>query len=122
MTDPSVWSARIGPVLTRLQAEHRYGAKIMSMAEEGGDLLALRTSDDVIVYPAYQFDDRGPVEGWHEVLAAFRDRTDVSWTVAAWANTPLAVLGSRSVADALSAHNKKEAVVAAYAAARRWAR
>jgi hypothetical protein len=87
-------------------------------------ILALRTADDIWVYPAFQLDDRNRVvRGLAQVLNRFRPETpDDEWMVAAFVAAPQPGLGDRSIAEHLrSGGDVAQVVVLADDRARRWA-
>ncbi|MFJ3473455.1 hypothetical protein ACIPJ1_11010 [Microbacterium maritypicum] len=49
-------------------------------------LLAVRTSDDVVLYPAFQLHDGGVVDGLTDVLGILRSGTAGRWTWAQFLN------------------------------------
>jgi hypothetical protein len=87
-------------------------------------ILALRTADDVWVYPAFQLDERNRVvEGLAQVLVRFHPETpDDEWMVAAFIAAPQPGLDGRSIAEQLRQGGDLAAVLAlADERARRWA-
>jgi hypothetical protein len=66
-------------------------------------ILALRTADDVWVYPAFQLDEHNQVlRGLADVLARFRPQTsDDEWMVASFLAAPQPGLGGLSIVDHL---------------------
>jgi len=87
-------------------------------------ILALRTADDVWVYPAFQLDGRNRVvAGLADVLARFRpDGPDDEWMVAAFVAAPQPALGGRTIAEHLRDGGALADVVAlADERAERWA-
>jgi len=87
-------------------------------------ILALRTADDVWVYPAFQLDDRNRVvRGLAQVLDRFRPKTpDDEWMVAAFVAASQPGLDDRSIVEHLRSGGDLTQVVAlADERARRWA-
>lgn len=87
-------------------------------------ILALRTADDVWVYPAFQLDDRNRVvRGLSQVLERFHPETpDDEWMVAAFVAASQPGLGDRSIVEHLRSGGDVAQVVAlADDRARRWA-
>jgi hypothetical protein len=87
-------------------------------------ILALRTADDVWVYPAFQLDDRNlVVRGLAQVLERFLPETpDDEWMVAAFVAASQPGLGDRSIVEHLRSGGDVAQVVAlADDRARRWA-
>jgi hypothetical protein len=87
-------------------------------------ILALRTADDVWVYPAFQLDDRNRVvRGLPQVLERFRPQTpDDEWMVAAFVAAPQPGLDDRSIVEHLRSGGDLAPVLAlADERAGRWA-
>jgi hypothetical protein len=87
-------------------------------------ILALRTADNVWVYPAFQLDERNRVVGGlTQVLDRFHPETpDDEWMVAAFVAAPQPGLGGRSIAEHLRQRGDLPPVLAlADERARRWA-
>lgn len=87
-----------------------------------GTILALRTSDDVWVYPAFQFADGEIVKGVRTLLDVFRQHNPSWWTVAAWFASPKEELDGLAPIDHLGdAEPPPDVLDLAHAAASRWA-
>jgi hypothetical protein len=87
-------------------------------------ILALRTADDVWVYPAFQLDERNRVlRGLTQVLDRFQPETpDDEWMVAAFVAAPQPGLDDRSVVEHLRQGGDLASVLAlADERSRRWA-
>jgi hypothetical protein len=87
-------------------------------------ILALRTADDVWVYPAFQLDERNRVvRGLPQVLERFQPGTpDDEWMVAAFVAAPQPGLDDRSIVDHLCSGGDLAPVLAlANERARQWA-
>jgi hypothetical protein len=87
-------------------------------------ILALRTADEVWVYPAFQLDERNRVvAGLTQVLDRFHPETpDDEWMVAAFIAAPQPGLDGRSIAEHLRQGGDLAPVLAlADERARRWA-
>jgi len=87
-------------------------------------ILALRTADDVWVYPAFQLDDRNRVvRGLSQVLERFHPETsDDEWMVAAFVAASQPGLDDRSIVEYLRSGGELIPVLAlADERARRWA-
>jgi hypothetical protein len=87
-------------------------------------ILALRTADEVWVYPAFQLDERNRVvAGLTQVLDRFHPETpDDEWMVAAFIAAPQPGLDGRSIAEHLRQGGGLAPVLAlADERARRWA-
>lgn len=59
----------------------------VSVAADQLILLAVETSDGVVLYPNFQLDGRQPTTGLTEVLLVLRSGTASRWTWAQWLNT-----------------------------------
>ncbi|HEX5947271.1 MAG TPA: hypothetical protein VFY82_13380 [Acidimicrobiales bacterium] len=102
---PSPW-AELGPFYSTAGIARVLGGISRQAVEERRrrrTILALRTTDGVWVYPAFQLDDRNRVvQGLAEVLDRFRpDTPDDEWMVAAFVAAPQPGLDGRSIADHL---------------------
>ncbi|MGD0255248.1 MAG: hypothetical protein ABSB99_06815 [Acidimicrobiales bacterium] len=121
----SPWGAVVGPVYSTPQVRALLGAPSRQAV---GDrvrrrtLLALRTSDGHLVYPAFQFSGREVTPGLSKVLQRVSDTSD-DWTLASWLRAPQTALGGRSVVEHLARRGADEEVIElASAAAERWSR
>lgn len=88
-----------------------------------GTLLQVRTSDQALLYPTFQFDGTDIAPRLRQVLARLR-ATDVDgWTIATWFSTPSAELDGSTPREVLEQPGAPVEPVeqAATAAARRWA-
>jgi hypothetical protein len=123
---PSPWSD-LGPFYSTSGLARVLGGVSRQAIEERRrrrTVLALRTADDVWVYPAFQLDDRNRVvPGLADVLERFRPRTaDDEWMVAAFVAAPQPGLGDRSIVEHLRSGGDVTQVVAlADERARSWA-
>ncbi|MFK0402750.1 hypothetical protein ACIQTT_10500 [Microbacterium sp. NPDC090225] len=80
---------------------------------EAGDvlrLLMLRTSDDVVLLPAFQLQDGHVVDGLTEVLRILETGTKGRWTWAQWLNTEVPDANPRRNIDYLRAGRLEEAI------------
>lgn len=124
--EPSPW-AELGPFYSTAGVARVLGGISRQAVEERRrrrTILALRTADDVWVYPAFQLDDRNRVvRGLADVLARFRPaNTDDEWMVAAFVAAPQPVLGGRTIPEHLAGGGELGDVVAlADERAERWA-
>jgi hypothetical protein len=124
--EPSPW-AELGPFYSTTGIARVLGGVSRQAVEERRrrrTILALRTSDGVWVYPAFQLDERNQVvRGLAEVLGRFHPRTaDDEWMVASFLAAPQPGLGGRSVVDHLrDGGTSVEVVVLADERAARWA-
>jgi hypothetical protein len=101
---PSRWDDLLGPFYTTAEVAKRLGGisrQALADRRERRTILALKTADGVLVYPAFQFADGGHqvVAGLAEVLQAFRGSEVDEWTLAGWLVAPSRALGGRSVID-----------------------
>jgi hypothetical protein len=114
--EPSPW-AQLGPFYSTAGMARVLGGVSRQAVEERRrrrTILALRTADDVWVYPAFQLDERNRVvRGLAEVLARFRPATtDDEWMVAGFVAAPQPELGGRTIVDHLSSGGDLADVVA----------
>jgi hypothetical protein len=92
-----------------------------------GTLLACRTQDGHLVYPAWQFARDGAVRpGVVEAVGEFARRGADGWSTAVWLTTPSDVFGGQSAVDYLVVHRASRAAVQLVAStaaldARTWA-
>ena len=92
-----------------------------------GTLLACRTQDGHLVYPAWQFARDGAVRpGVVETVGEFARRGADGWSTALWLTTPSDVFGGQSAVDYLVVHRASRAAVQLVAStaaldARTWA-
>jgi hypothetical protein len=92
-----------------------------------GTLLACRTQDGHLVYPAWQFARDGAVRpGVVEAVGEFARRGADGWSTALWLTTPSDVFGGQSAVDYLVVHRASRAAVQLVAStaaldARTWA-
>lgn len=78
-----------------------------------GRLLACRTDDGHLVYPALQFSREGAVRpGLLEVIGVMARANVDGWTAAVWMTTPSPVLDGESAVDHLVVHRASTAAVA----------
>ena len=124
--EPSPW-AELGPFYSTAGVARVLGGISRQAVEERRrrrTILALRTADDVWVYPAFQLDDRNRVvRGLADVLARFRPATaDDEWMVAAFVAAPQPDLGGRTIPEHLAEGGALgDVVVLADERAERWA-
>lgn len=103
--EPSPW-AELGPYYSTTGIARVLGGVSRQAVEERRrrrTILALRTADDVWVYPAFQLDGHNQVlRGLADVLARFRPQTgDDEWMIASFLAAPQPGLGGLSVAGHL---------------------
>src|SRR5919106_2917161 len=104
---PSPW-AELGPFYSTTGIARVLGGVSRQAVEERRrrrTILALRTSDGVWVYPAFQLDGRNRVvRGLADILVRFRPQTpDDEWMVASFVAASQPALGGRSIVDHLRA-------------------
>jgi hypothetical protein len=114
--EPSAW-AQLGPFYSTAGMARVLGGVSRQAVEERRrrrTILALRTADDVWVYPAFQLDGRNRVvRGLADVLARFGPATDDdAWMVAAFVASPQPELGGRTIVDHLAGGGDLAEVVA----------
>lgn len=85
------WAKIAGPCYTASGMADTVGWTDDQVIQAGEDLrlLAMRTSDDVVVYPAFQLHDGRVVDGLQDVLRILRTGTAGRWTWAQFLNVPL---------------------------------
>src|SRR4030095_8069493 len=123
--EPSPWT-ELGPYYSTSGIARVLGGVSRQAVEERRrrrTVLALRTADNVWVYPAFQLDEHNQViRGLAEVLAGFRPLTsDDEWMVASFLAAPPPGLGGLSIVDHLRDGGDLDPVVAlARERAARW--
>lgn len=83
------WAAIVGPCYTAASLARTLGWTESDVAEAAASLrvLELSTSDDKVLYPAFQVHEGHLVEGINEVLQVLSTGTKGTWTWAQWLNT-----------------------------------
>ena len=124
---PSRWDDLLGPFYTTSEVSRRLGGisrQALADRRERRTILALKTADGVLVYPAFQFGEGNQViGGLAEALQSFRGAEVDDWTVAAWLVGRSRSLGGRSPIDWLREGRDPATVLAlARDAARRLSR
>ena len=123
--DAAVWNEKVGPFYDATTVRKLLGlyGDELEMKVESSRLMALQTSDNVMLYPVWQFSGRKILKGWESALRAFENVHVSSWLIATWAVTPdTETLGGLSPIDWLRIGNPVEPVVAdAEKHAARWA-
>jgi hypothetical protein len=125
LPQPSPWTDAVGPVY-RTPAVRRLlgGVSRQALVDRARrhTLLALRTADDHLVWPTFQFEGSHPLAGLARVLGAF-DRDVDEWTLASWLRAGQPALDHQSVVHWLRAGGDVDrAVAVAAATAARWRR
>jgi hypothetical protein len=105
----------LGPFYDTAGLSTWWGVSRQALADRvrRGTLLACRTADGHLVYPAFQFSRDGAVRpGIADVVAVFsRHRVD-GWTAAVWLTTPSPVFEGDSAVDHLVVHRASASSVA----------
>ncbi|WP_341974013.1 hypothetical protein [Microbacterium sp. LWO13-1.2] len=90
MTDesPNPWAEIIGPCYTAASLARELGWSESDVAEATASLtvLEVKTSDGVLLYPAFQVWNGALVEGLDAVLHILSTGTESRWTWAQWLN------------------------------------
>jgi len=87
----AAWSSKVGPVYTSqgLQKWLRISRQAISQKAQGLEILRLRTSDRIYVFPSFQFTSNGrTLPHLKEILCELAEGTDDAWIWAVWLNTP----------------------------------
>lgn len=87
---PSPWADVIGECYTAASLARvlEWTDAEVAAATTSGRLLALRTTDGLVIYPRFQLQEGHVVDGLEEVLALLRTGTESVWTWAQWLATP----------------------------------
>jgi hypothetical protein len=125
--EPSRWDDLLGPYYTTAKVSQILGGvsrQAVADRRERRTLLGLKTADGVLVYPAFQFDEKNEVlAGLPEVLQAFRGSGADDWTLAGWLRSPSRALEGHSPVEWLASGGDPEAAFRiARGAARRFSR
>ncbi len=121
----SRWNDVLGPFYGTSQvAQMCGGISRQALADRRGrrTILGLKTTDGVVVFPAFQFDAQNQtLRGLPEVLQCFQHVEVDDWTIAGWLVSPSRALEGRSVADWLrQGRDLKTAIALARDTARRF--
>ncbi len=74
--------------------------QVLAGRQERRTILGLKTTDGVMVYPAFQLDERNQVlRGLPEILQAFQGVDVDDWTIAGWLVSSSKALEGRSVVE-----------------------
>lgn len=89
--EPNPWAEIVGPCFTVARFACTLGWTEAEVLQAGRDLqlLMLHTSDDALVFPAFQLHDGKPVAGLAEVLQVLKAGVQDAWTWAQWLNVAL---------------------------------
>lgn len=123
LPSPLPWDEQIGPFYSTQKLMDILGCSRQAINDRvhRSTLLALRTRDDVLVYPMWQFEGDHVVAGLGDVLALFRGSSVDAWLLASWLRAPQTSLGERSVVDWLIAgYDVARVLELARAAKSRW--
>jgi hypothetical protein len=114
----------VGPVYRQAGLARACGCSRQAVSEwvKHRRVLALTTSDGVVVVPAGQLDaNLRPLRGLADVLRVLTADVVDDWMLASWLTTPQATLRNRSVLEWLAAGSSlPQALAVAEAARRRW--
>lgn len=115
---PSPWDELVGPFTRSEGVQARLGISRQAVAAKAARrrLLRVVTADGVHLYPIWQFDGGGVVEGLPEVLSLFPEDAVDGWTLAGWLRTMEPELGEAPL-DALARGETAKVVAAARTAA-----
>ncbi|MGI9196856.1 MAG: hypothetical protein ACR2KE_05275 [Candidatus Nanopelagicales bacterium] len=100
------WEEHLGPVYDAKTVAVILGSPdkpVSRQAVSKRPLLALRTGNGRVYYPAFQFANGRPIAGLAEVLAALDEHLVSRWTLASWLVSPEGDLDDVRPIDALRA-------------------
>lgn len=114
----SAWDDLVGPFLRTGGVQARLGISRQAVAAKAGRRRLLRTitADGEHLYPAWQFDRHGVVDGLGGIIALFPERQVDGWTLAGWLRTPDPDLDATPF-DALTAGRREQVEAVARAVA-----
>lgn len=123
----STLAAEIGPVYRQASLAKARGCSRQAIGDwvRHRRVLALTTSDNVVVIPAFQLDSAlGPLPGLEAVLSVLTPDVVDDWTLASWLGAPQPLLGGDTVIARVRACRARDAdVIAVIEAVReRWVR
>jgi hypothetical protein len=108
----SPWNDLLGPFYTTVQVAKLLGAvsrQALADRRRRRTLLALKTADGVLVYPAFQFDERYRIlEGLPAVVQVLAGSGVDDWTLAGWLVSPSVALEGRSPVEWLREQRARE--------------
>jgi hypothetical protein len=84
--DENPWAKIVGPCYTTVSLARELGVGTSAVSRAARELraLRLRTSDGVLLFPAFQLHEGGLMPGLAKVLTELRDGLDDPWTWAQW--------------------------------------
>ncbi len=103
ISEPAVsrWNNVFGPFCSTAQVAKMCGGvsrQALADRRERRTILGMKTADRVVVYPAFQFDEKNLIlHGLPEILQCFRGVDVDDWTIAGWLVAPSRALAGRSV-------------------------
>lgn len=113
--EPSRWDDLLGPFYTTAKVSEIWGGvsrQALADRRERRTLLGLKTSDGVLVYPTFQFNEHNDIlAGLPDVLQCFRGSDVDDWTLAGWLVSPSRALDGRSPVEWLKAGRNPAPVV-----------
>ncbi|MCT1394659.1 hypothetical protein M4D51_02855 [Microbacterium sp. p3-SID338] len=91
MTDIDPWAEIVGPCYTRaaLMRVLEWTEDELSTAVAALEILEVTTSDEVVLYPAFQVWEGRIMENLGAVLQVLSTGTGSAWTWVQWLNSPL---------------------------------
>lgn len=116
--EASPWDKLVGPFIRTDGVQARLGISRRAIDAEVArrHLLRTITADGEHLFPLWQFDGAGLVDGLAEVVSLFSESSVDGWTVAAWLRTPDPVLDEPPI-DALARGERERVHEVARAAA-----
>lgn len=116
-----VWDVLLGPVhdAATMTRYLRHSENELADLAERRQLLALETSDGIVIYPAFQVDQFQLLPGLAEVLGVFAGVPVDGWTLSSWLLAPSESLDGLSVIDWLRTR-RSSATAQAHAARAAW--
>ena len=108
------FDVELGPFYDTTGLSRWWGVSRQALADRvrRGTLLACRTADGHLVYPAFQFARDGAVRpGIAEAVAVFARAGVDGWTAAVWLTTPSTAFDGDSAVDHLVVHRASAAAV-----------
>jgi hypothetical protein len=103
-TETGFWDDNVGPFYDHagLQQLTTLSVRSIDAAVVAGDLLGVVTSDNLMLFPVFQFGERGELlPGLSDVAAALVPISDDTWDIALWLLTPSDDFGGLTAAECL---------------------